>query len=64
MEKNLFEQAKDAMKNLMDMPNEPSQDDQAAAKSAIKAAYSEASPEEQQQLEQLEQELEQKNHLK
>lgn len=64
LDKNLFQQAKDAIANLTNMQTETKADDQQAAQNAIDAAYENASPEEQQQLQQLEQKLKQKNQLK
>ena len=64
VEKNLFQQAKDAITNLMNMQGQASEQDKQAAKSAIESAYQEASPEEQQQLQQLEQQLQQNNQIK
>lgn len=63
MENNLFEQAKDAITNLMNMQREPNQDEQQAAQSAIQAAYENATPEEIEQLQHLEQRLKEQNHL-
>lgn len=63
MENNLFEQAKDAIANLMNMQREPNQDEQQAAQSAIQAAYENATPEETEQLQQLERRLKEQNHL-
>lgn len=69
MEKNLFEQAKDMMTNLMN-PSEneqnshsPDASDKEAARKVIKAAYQDASPEEKAQLEQFEQQLDNKIQL-
>lgn len=58
-ENNLFQQAKDAIMNLTNMPDQATAEDEQAAQSAIQAAYEDASPEEQQHLQQLEQELKQ-----
>lgn len=61
MEKNLFQQAKDAMNNLFTNRDEGLNDEQEreAAQRAIQAAYEIASPEETKQLEQLEHQLNQ-----
>lgn len=70
MEDNhLFQQAKDAVMNFMNMQGTDDRDganetDQEAAQNAIQAAYNDASPEEQQQLQQLEQQLKESNQLK
>lgn len=70
MEDNhLFQQAKDAVMNFMNMQGTDDRDganetDQEAAQNAIQAAYNDASPEEQQQLQQLEQQLKERNQLK
>lgn len=63
MEKNLFQQAKDAASQLMNMQGSGNKTDEQAVKSAIEAAYESASPDEQQHLEELEQQLEQKDQL-
>ncbi|MFD2630348.1 DUF3813 family protein [Oceanobacillus kapialis] len=64
MENNLFQQAKDAVANMMNMQgNSTSAADKQAAQNAIQAAYTEASPEEKQQLQQLENQLRQHNQL-
>ncbi|WP_042224613.1 DUF3813 family protein [Oceanobacillus manasiensis] len=64
MENNLFQQAKDAVANMMNMQgNSTSAQDKQAAQNAIQAAYNEASPEEKQQLQQLENQLKQHNQL-
>lgn len=64
MEKNVFQQAKDALMNLVNMNQEPNEMEQQSAQEAIDAAYKEATPEEQQQLQELENQLKQKNQLK
>ncbi len=70
MEDNhLFQQAKDAVMNFMNMQGTDEQSganetDQEAAQNAIQAAYNDASPEEKQQLQQLEQQLKESNQLK
>lgn len=67
---NLFQQAKDAVFNFMNMngtdmdTTATNETDQQAAENAIQAAYNDASPEEKQQLQQLEQQLKQRNQLK
>lgn len=71
---NLFQQAKDAVFNFMNMQGEQSnqvhqgqgsnETDQQAAQNAIQAAHNEASPEEKHQLQQLEQQMKDSNHLK
>ena len=69
MEKNLFQQAKDMVMNMMNGQNQnqgghaPNASDKEAARKAIQAARSEATPEEKQQLQQLEQQLDEKNQL-
>lgn len=63
MERNLFQQAKDALTNLTNMHGNASESEQKAADEALQAAYKEASPEEKQQLQELEQKLQQKNHI-
>lgn len=63
MENNLFQRAKDAINNLMNMQGQANDKDKQAAQEAINAAYENASPEEQQQLQQLEEHLEDRNHL-
>ncbi|HLR14385.1 MAG TPA: DUF3813 family protein [Bacillota bacterium] len=63
MDKNLFQQAKDALMDMLNMDGEATETDQQAAQQAIDAAYQEASPEEQQQLQQLENQLKEKNQL-
>lgn len=63
MENNLFQRAKDAINNLMNMQGQANDKDKQAAQEAINAAYENASPEEQQQLQQLEEHLEDSNHL-
>lgn len=63
MEKSLFQQAKDALMNMMNMDEETNGSNQQAAQQAIEAAYQEATPEEQQQLQQLESQLKEKNKL-
>lgn len=62
-EKNVFQQAKDAINQLVNRQGNATESDQEAARQAIEAAYMEASPEEQQQLRELEQHLKQNNHL-
>ncbi|MBP2076610.1 MULTISPECIES: DUF3813 family protein [Oceanobacillus] len=62
MQNNLFQQAKDAVSNMMMQGNANSQDKQ-AAQNAVQAAYTEATPEERNQLQQLEQQLKQHNQL-
>lgn len=64
MEKNVFQQAKDAIMNMVNMNDEADENEQQAAQQAIDAAYQEATPEEQQQLKQLEDQLKEKNQLK
>jgi hypothetical protein len=66
---HLFQQAKDAVMNFMNMQGTDEQSganetDQEAAQNAIQAAYNDASPEEKQQLQQLEQQLKESNQLK
>lgn len=63
MEKNVFQQAKDALMNMMDMGQSPNDEEQKAAQQAIDAAYEEATPEQQQQLKELENQLKEKNQL-
>ncbi|CDQ21048.1 Protein of unknown function [Halobacillus karajensis] len=62
MEKNLFENAREAVNRLTQnrggKHNATSQEDMKAAKQAIQSAYSQCSQEEKQQLQQLEQEVE------
>lgn len=65
MEKNLFQQAKDLVEDLMNMDDDHdhiqhSGQDQTAAREAIQSAYQQATPEEQKQLEQLEQQIDDK----
>lgn len=64
MENNLFQQAKNAVTNLLNMQGDISEQDQQAAQNAIQSAYNEATPEERQQLQELEQQLKQRNQLK
>ncbi len=64
MEKSVFQQAKDALMNLVNMNGEPNEMEQQSTQQAIDAAYKEATPEEQQQLQELENQLKQKNQLK
>lgn len=64
MEKNVFQQAKDAIMNMVNMNDEADENEQQATQQAIDAAYQEATPEEQQQLKQLEDQLKEKNQLK
>ncbi|HLR71015.1 MAG TPA: DUF3813 family protein [Pseudogracilibacillus sp.] len=70
MEKNLFQQARDAMMNLMNNQNQqqgghaPNASDKEAVREAIQAAYNEATPEEKQQLQQFEQQLDEKIQLR
>lgn len=64
MEKNVFQQAKDALMNLVNMNQEPNEMEQQSTQEVIDAAYKEATPEEQQQLQELENQLKQKNQLK
>jgi len=61
LEKNLFQQAKDAMNNFFENRNEglPSDEDREVVQKAIQAAYEVASPEEGKQLEQLKHQLNQ-----
>jgi len=63
MDKNLFQQAKEALMDMLNMDGEATETDQQATQQAIDAAYQEASPEEQQQLQQLENQLKEKNQL-
>ncbi len=63
MEKNVFQQAKDALMNMMDMGQSPNDEEQQATQQAIDAAYQEATPEQQQQLKELENQLQEKNKL-
>lgn len=63
MDKNMFQQAKEALMNMLNMDGEATETDQQAAQQAIDAAYKEASFEEQQQLQELENQLKQKNQL-
>lgn len=68
-ENNLFQQAKDAVMNFMNMHGDDdsadaNETDQQAAHQAIQAAHNDATPEEKQQLEQLEQQLKERNQLK
>lgn len=62
MEKNLFENAREAVNRFTQKRggnhNATSQHDMEAAKQAIQSAYSQCSQEEKQQLQQLEQEVE------
>lgn len=61
MEKNLFQQAKEAMNEFFTNRNEglKSEKDKEAAQKAIQAAYETATPEEAKQLEQLEHQINQ-----
>ncbi|SER86488.1 Protein of unknown function [Gracilibacillus ureilyticus] len=63
MRNNMFEQAKNAVNNLMNRNNFSEQDKQ-AAQNAIQSAYTNATAEEQRELKQLEQQLQQENELK
>lgn len=67
-ENNLFQQAKDAVMNFMNMQDTEkspaNENDQQAAQNAIQAAHNDASPEEKQQLQELENQLKQNNQLK
>lgn len=63
MDKNLFQQAKEALMNMLNMDGDASETDQQAAQQAIDAAYQEASPEEQQQLQELKNQLKEKHQL-
>ncbi|MGM8212653.1 DUF3813 family protein [Virgibacillus sp. W0430] len=63
MEKNLFQQARDALMNITNMQGGASENEKQAAQQAIQAAYNDATPEEKQQLQELEQQLKQNNQL-
>ncbi|WP_284139445.1 MULTISPECIES: DUF3813 domain-containing protein [unclassified Virgibacillus] len=56
---NLFQQAKNAVQQMMNMQGNANEQDKQAAKNAIQAAYNDCTPEEKQHLQQLEQQLEQ-----
>lgn len=65
MEKNLFQQAKDAMSQMKsNKKGSANENDQEAARSAIQEAEAHASPQEKQQLEELKQQLEGENNSK
>ncbi|KAB8139175.1 DUF3813 family protein [Gracilibacillus oryzae] len=63
MRNNMFEQAKNAVGNLMSR-NSFNEQDKQAAQNAIRSAYTNATAEEQKELQQLEQQLQQQNELK
>lgn len=61
MEKNLFQEAKKTITNLMNMNDK--KDDHEAVKNIIESTYHDASPEQKEQLQELEQQLRDADHL-